>query len=443
MCTVDGNSENEEDFFPSEVKGNVIESPQGLKTQLIGNGKILARLGEEEITIHLSGAGVDLHAAHNKSDVDMRAHKIALRVFDYQKEAEKEKNIDIFEGSSIDSSGASVRGKQAIKHLGHEQVPKEQWQAEHRCDCLFKEIISFSSDKLKEVNVGRKEDLYRMKSSEMSERFSIQAVFQESFFQGHPKYSILEKQFERLSKIYPEMRKARGGNDCTYLSFGIGYLKSISRNPGKVQELLDLANAYSYGGPISQFLRRYLNQGMDGDLELIAGNAEAMKDLVLILRKEIAKYIKESFILDQNGNYRVIGGRLSRENEKVMPHPRALAEFAQDAVPQEALLVGGRNLEERCRIISTQGQRSSEAMEYDALSRRFSCPFLDIVYQSGGHLRMRAEGDEYAISSYPLADNPRTYKLEDLEAGGLPRNDTFAVIAKSEGHSDVLFKLGA
>lgn len=280
-------------------------------------------------------------------------------------------------------------------------------------------------------------------SNEMQEKKTIQQAFEDklpaSTQRGsHPKYDIVERQFNQIAQVYPFYRKARGNNDCSYLSFGIGYLKHISQNEAKLLDLLSISRRHSEGGPLFQKIQDHLYRGMNDDLECVAGDPAIMQDLVLVLRKEIADYVFNSAFLDEDRRYKILRSRLNKEHEKMIPDPETIEEFLHEGVSQNQL-EGGKNLEEKCCIIATPSLRPSEAIEYDALSRRFECPFVDISFKGGQHLRNAAEGKEYEIRHYPLEGHGRGYTLQNLVNREIVGNETFALLLKDEGHTDVLF----
>lgn len=112
----------------------------------------------------------------------------------------------------------------------------------------------------------------------------------------------------------------------------------------------------------------------------------------------------------------------------------------------------GLNLKERCQIIATPGERPIESIELEALSKIFNHKFLDIFMMDA--IRMQEPlafgknnllGEECVIKAYPIPEvqggGIPTYRIKDLKNGNLfGYEGSFALFAKSTGHSEVVFK---
>lgn len=204
----------------------------------------------------------------------------------------------------------------------------------------------------------------------------------------------------------------------------------------KVQDLLACAEKHSPNGPLKQHLQQYMKNSYD--LEILAGNEQVMRDLVLVLRREVASYVRASFVEAADGNMTVVKDRMNPCHTELFANPKVLAEWKAMGIEIPAEQLGTASFDETCAQISKPESRAAGALEYDALSRRFNCPFVDLVFQSGTALRNVKEGSELEIRAYPLVGKGAALSLASLPA--VKDNGTFALLAKDTGHSEVLFK---
>lgn len=105
-----------------------------------------------------------------------------------------------------------------------------------------------------------------------------------------------------LSEFYSDVRIAKGDNNCTYYSFGIGYLKFLSTNneKEKFKELLVEALKYSPEGKVHGELSKINLEDPFPDFESYANDQEFMSDLVYIFRNRIADYVQEDIKIEKS-----------------------------------------------------------------------------------------------------------------------------------------------
>lgn len=355
-----------------------------------------------------------------------------------------------------------------------------------------------------QANINSSDIGPRIPMSEFRERvFPTKAGEAFGFQVNHPRNLCNDKIFKTLELAYPEGREVRGRNNCTYLSFALSYLNAISRDQGRLLDLLSRLQRFNMGtGRVANMIQVQLNglqQGIHYNLEAtIAFDPNISQELIQFFRLEAANYFYDSFEKDPKTqmpiitekrtpvskqgrqletieyNYVLKPGRLHREVLKSLPPPEAIQQRKVELLwelgffdvnseneldPDRRKIFDdtlsyqneftGTSLQERCQIIATPSERPSEGNEIDALARAFDVKFLSISFMDSLAMNSGTRfgkdnriGKECKIVTYPLLDGQNNdYTIEDLKQGRLSAYEgTFALLSKSVGHTDPLFK---